>query len=166
MRVLLILIVLLSVGGYFLNVRKNAWGFFLWIITNTFWCIRNYQIGENAQAGLFLFYLIVTIYGFFKWLSDDKEEKRRIFLTKHQPTHIRALVIAFNSRQFENFIIDNHLSMMEYRYVKNEETLKGWGSIGIIILDGWHDRADSEQIIEEVNYMINSSKAYIISGRL
>lgn len=55
--------------GNVLVIRKNRWGFGLWMVCNSVLVWRNATIGENAQAALFAVYLALAAWGFWTWKS-------------------------------------------------------------------------------------------------
>lgn len=57
----------LSLIGVIANIYKKRWGFLVWMVTNSIWCIYDYYIGAYAQSFLFLTYFILAIWGWFKW---------------------------------------------------------------------------------------------------
>lgn len=61
------IIALAAVVGVVANIHKARWCFLVWSATNTFWCAHDAINGEYAQSGLFGVYLILSIYGWFKW---------------------------------------------------------------------------------------------------
>jgi nicotinamide riboside transporter PnuC len=67
---------LVSLYGAYLNVLRNRWGFFLWMISNSFWMGWDFYIGEYAQSGLFACFLYLAIKGFFSWKEEEPEPVR------------------------------------------------------------------------------------------
>ena len=56
-----------AIAGAWLNVRKQRSGFAVWCFTNAAnaaWCIA---IGQYAQAGLFVVFLALAIWGWIAW---------------------------------------------------------------------------------------------------
>ena len=58
---------ILSITGAILNVRKNRWGFILWIVANCGWIWVNYIIGLYEQIPVWIVYTIISTYGFYDW---------------------------------------------------------------------------------------------------
>lgn len=56
--------------GTYLNARQNRNGFLLWMVSNTAFSVWNLEIGEYAQAFLFLCYLFLAVYGYFAWKNQ------------------------------------------------------------------------------------------------
>lgn len=74
MQLITWLITLMALIGSFLNSNRDKRGFYLWIITNTFWCILDYRAGLLAQSFLYLCYIIVAVKGLFTWRKKEKKE--------------------------------------------------------------------------------------------
>lgn len=61
------LILFATVLGSILNANGNIEGFYFWVFTNSYWAIRNLKKGDFAQASLFAFFLLITVYGICAW---------------------------------------------------------------------------------------------------
>lgn len=57
----------LSIIGTFYNLQKRAAGWVIWTISNIGWIISFAIKGLLAEATLFSVYLVLSIYGIFKW---------------------------------------------------------------------------------------------------
>lgn len=68
------LITIIALIGSYLNSNRNKKGFYLWIITNTFWCILDYKTGLKAQSFLYLCYIIIALKGLITWSKKEGEE--------------------------------------------------------------------------------------------
>ena len=66
-HVITIHIAALSIVGVIANIHKKRWCFLVWFVTNLFWFLHDFYFQEYAQAGIFLIYLILSIYGWAKW---------------------------------------------------------------------------------------------------
>lgn len=64
------ILTVLSIIGVILNTRKKVSGFYFWGITNICWMIINADQGQNAQAVLFGFYFLMSLYGVWAWGKD------------------------------------------------------------------------------------------------
>jgi Nicotinamide mononucleotide transporter len=53
--------------GTYLNVKRNRYGFALWMITNSYFSILNIRLGSYPQSALFFVYFILAVYGFIAW---------------------------------------------------------------------------------------------------
>ncbi len=60
-------IVLLALYGAWFNARGKRSGFLFWIFTNAYLAGKNFTIHEPAQGTLFIAYLALALYGYFKW---------------------------------------------------------------------------------------------------
>lgn len=61
---------LLSMIGVVLNARKKVSGFWFWAVANAGWVAVNYRQGLWAQALLFGFYFMVSLYGIWAWSRE------------------------------------------------------------------------------------------------
>lgn len=61
----------LSIVGVWLNIKKNIWGFYLWLIGDIGWIYVDFKAGLTGQAVLFIVYSALCIYGIYEW--RDKE---------------------------------------------------------------------------------------------
>ena len=59
----------ITLVGSVLNARKLRIGFLFWSVTNFYWIVRNFMIGEYAQAAVYAVNLCISIYGFVKWVA-------------------------------------------------------------------------------------------------
>ena len=66
------LVSLAALLGVVLNIRKSAWCFPIWIGTNATWAVVDWTHGLVAQAALMLVYLILAIYGCWRWTMDEQ----------------------------------------------------------------------------------------------
>jgi hypothetical protein len=57
----------LSVIGTVLNIKKKRICFYIWLCTNSTWCIYDFVIGSFAQSALFLVYVGLAIWGIISW---------------------------------------------------------------------------------------------------
>jgi len=69
------LVVFLALYGAFLNSKQNIYGFFVWIITNTYLLTYNLAIGEISQGVLFAAYLLITMNGIVVWGRKQMDSK-------------------------------------------------------------------------------------------
>ncbi len=61
------LFVLVSLSGNFFIIKKNIFGFYLWLLADLFLMWYNFNIKENAQGVLYIIYTIFCIYGIYRW---------------------------------------------------------------------------------------------------
>lgn len=57
----------LSIIGTLYNLQKRVAGWIIWTISNIGWIISFVMKGLLAEATLFSVYLVLSIYGIFKW---------------------------------------------------------------------------------------------------
>lgn len=67
MNMFIWIITAIALIGTVLNANKQRIGFLFWIVSNLGLFLYNYQNDEYAQALLFFIYLLLAIYGLFKW---------------------------------------------------------------------------------------------------
>lgn len=58
--------------GTLINAEKNKLGFVFWLVSNLYFCIRFFYIGEYAQSMLFFAYFILAIRGIISWTKKEK----------------------------------------------------------------------------------------------
>lgn len=56
-----------SIVGTLANSFQKKWCFYIWLCTNSFWCIYNTINAQYAQALLYVFNLATCIIGLYKW---------------------------------------------------------------------------------------------------
>ncbi len=56
--------------GVVLNIYKRRSCFLVWIFTNGAWCWYDFSLGAFAQSFLFLVYLGLSVWGFFRWKEN------------------------------------------------------------------------------------------------
>lgn len=66
------LISALAMVGVVLNIYKIRFCFWIWLCTNTFFCVLDFAAGLYAQAFLFAVYTVLAIWGLVQWKRDDK----------------------------------------------------------------------------------------------
>ncbi|HIJ80053.1 MAG: nicotinamide mononucleotide transporter family protein [Desulfobulbaceae bacterium] len=57
----------LSIVGTLYNLQKRAAGWVIWSISNVGWIVMFSRKGMMAEAFLFSVYLVLSVYGIFKW---------------------------------------------------------------------------------------------------
>jgi nicotinamide riboside transporter PnuC len=67
------IITIASLTGVIANIYKKQWCFIIWSITNSFWCIYDYTKGAYSQSILFFVYLLLALWGLWKWRRPRKE---------------------------------------------------------------------------------------------
>ncbi|MFC1523872.1 nicotinamide mononucleotide transporter [Thermodesulfobacteriota bacterium] len=67
----------LSLLGTWFNLEKKVAGWYVWSLANVGWVVSFSVKGMVAEATLFGIYLILSIYGIFKWSASEKKKARR-----------------------------------------------------------------------------------------
>lgn len=107
-----------SIVGTVANSFQKRWCFWVWICTNSFWCIYNVVNGSYAQALLYAFNFAMAILGLIKWRKKRTHTPRRIVKRIN-----KALEIKLYEWQI-NFIFGNGEYKNEYQYGRrNGKTL-------------------------------------------
>jgi nicotinamide riboside transporter PnuC len=57
----------LSIVGTLYNLQKRTAGWVIWSIANVGWIVMFSRKGMMAEAFLFSVYLVLSVYGIFKW---------------------------------------------------------------------------------------------------
>jgi len=65
----------LSILGTIYNLQKRAAGWVIWTISNLGWVISFVMKGLMAEAFLFSVYLVLSIYGIFKWWPRQQRQE-------------------------------------------------------------------------------------------
>lgn len=76
MTVLPYIVTAASIVGTVANSLQKRWCFFVWICTNTFWCVFNVINGSYAQALLYAFNFAMAILGLVKWKKKELRRRR------------------------------------------------------------------------------------------
>ncbi|MFA7346561.1 MAG: nicotinamide mononucleotide transporter [Desulfurivibrionaceae bacterium] len=66
----------LSILGTLYNLQKRAAGWVIWTIANLGWIISFSHKGMMAEAFLFSVYLVLSVYGIFKWWTPRPAEDK------------------------------------------------------------------------------------------
>ena len=62
----------LSLAGTWFNIQKRLAGWLIWSVANAGWVAAFASRKLWAEATLFSIYLILSIYGYFKWRRQEK----------------------------------------------------------------------------------------------
>ena len=62
-----IVLTLLALLGVVLNIKKNIWCFYIWLVTNASWAVVDFYKGIPAQGALFSVYTLLAVYGIYEW---------------------------------------------------------------------------------------------------
>jgi nicotinamide riboside transporter PnuC len=60
----------LALCGTILNIYKNRCCFFVWLVTNSFFCLLDLHARLYSQAFLFLVYIGLAVWGLVKWKAE------------------------------------------------------------------------------------------------
>lgn len=66
--------VFLSIIGNILVIKKNRWGFMIWVWSNLLWIIDGWNRSATPQVFLFALYTLIALSGFFNWKESIKQE--------------------------------------------------------------------------------------------
>lgn len=61
------LLTILSLIGVVLNTHQDRRCFYIWIVTNSSWAAVDFYKGIYAQGTMFVLYLLLSIWGLYKW---------------------------------------------------------------------------------------------------
>lgn len=64
----------IALTGTLLNAHMKKEGFYLWMVSNLYMVIADYQAGLYAQSVLFLIYFILAVRGLYIW--NVKQNRR------------------------------------------------------------------------------------------
>lgn len=64
-----------SIVGTVANSLQKRWCFFVWLGTNSFWCVHNAVNGSYAQALLYAFNFAMAILGLIRWRRNEIRRK-------------------------------------------------------------------------------------------
>ena len=66
----------LSILGTVYNLQKRVAGWVIWTISNIGWIVSFSLKGMMAEAFLFSVYLVLSVYGIFKWWPRQPQEEK------------------------------------------------------------------------------------------
>lgn len=66
-----------SIAGTLANSFQKKWCFYIWLCTNSFWCIYNTINAQYAQALLYVFNFAMCIVGLIKWQIPKSQDRIR-----------------------------------------------------------------------------------------
>jgi nicotinamide riboside transporter PnuC len=64
----------LSILGTVYNLQKRVAGWIIWSISNIGWIVSFSTKGMMAEAFLFCVYLVLSVYGIFKWWTPREKK--------------------------------------------------------------------------------------------
>lgn len=67
---------LAALTGVWLNIRRHVACFYLWTATNAVWAWADWRHGLKAQAALQCVYLVLSLWGIWKWSARKKGDGR------------------------------------------------------------------------------------------
>lgn len=62
--------ILLALIGSFLIIRKNYFGFLLWIVADSWFFATSLRAQHYDQAAIFLLYILMACYGLTTWSEE------------------------------------------------------------------------------------------------
>ena len=69
------IISVLALVGVVLNIYKIRYCFWVWMVTNCYFCALDFAAGLYAQSALFAVYAVLAIWGLVKWTKVDDNAK-------------------------------------------------------------------------------------------
>ena len=66
------IVTIASIVGTVANSFQKRWCFWVWMCTNTFWCIYNAAGGSLAQALLYAFNFAMAAVGLIRWKREEE----------------------------------------------------------------------------------------------
>lgn len=66
------LITLVALVGVVLNIQKRRECFWVWLCTNTSWCVIDFVHGLYSQATLMAVYAVLSVYGLWSWRTNTE----------------------------------------------------------------------------------------------
>lgn len=67
------ILTILSFLGAYLNLKKNKWGFILWVVADFFWGVYSLTIEQYGQTLVFFIYSFFAGWGYLEWHRLSKE---------------------------------------------------------------------------------------------
>lgn len=61
------IVMVAALVGTWINIKQDHRCFYIWSVTNTFFCIYNASHEQYAQAFLFAVYFVLAVVGIVKW---------------------------------------------------------------------------------------------------
>lgn len=66
------LVMMLSLFGTVLNIKRRRECFFIWVFSNAFWMIVDFTHGIYSQSALHCVYFFLAIWGVLEWSKTTK----------------------------------------------------------------------------------------------
>ena len=60
----------LALAGTILNIYKRRCCFFIWLVTNSYFCLLDFRAGLYSQAFLFAVYAVLAVWGLVQWARE------------------------------------------------------------------------------------------------
>jgi len=67
------ILTIFSLAGTWYNIQKKLVSWIIWSIANAGWVVSFAAKHMWAEATLFFIYLILSVYGFFKWKRTENQ---------------------------------------------------------------------------------------------
>ena len=120
-----------SILGTVANSLQKRWCFWVWLCTNSFWCVYNTINVQYAQTLLYVFNLITCIVGLLKWrqISDtlkaaketitetDSGEEQPTQTTSNREVYAKPLTLGF--LPWRILLADNKVLNLAYTHKKH-----------------------------------------------
>ncbi|MDO4199663.1 MAG: nicotinamide mononucleotide transporter [Clostridia bacterium] len=68
----------IALVGTLMNAERNKWGFAFWLVSNLYFAIRFFVIGEYAQSALFFAYFVLAFRGVLSWTQKEENDKKAV----------------------------------------------------------------------------------------
>lgn len=72
-ELLMYIVSILSILGSWIVIKKNRYGFIIWMITNASWIVYDVYKTAYPQAVLMIVYFVMSLWGFITWKEDKNE---------------------------------------------------------------------------------------------
>lgn len=68
---------IIAFAGTVINAERSKAGFLFWLVSNAYFSIRFFYIGEYSQGILFALYFLWAIRGSYVWRNKEIKEKKQ-----------------------------------------------------------------------------------------
>jgi hypothetical protein len=83
----------ITLAGSVFNAKKLRTGFLLWGVTNIWWIVHNFLIGEYAQSVVYVANLCISIYGFICWGKKEPKHTPIMIFKKPKTNLIKHILL-------------------------------------------------------------------------
>ncbi len=74
-NIMSVLMSVIAFTGTIINAERSKVGFLFWLISNAYFSVRFFYIGEYSQGVLFALYFLWAIRGIYVWRKKEKKER-------------------------------------------------------------------------------------------